>query len=93
MDTDCPDPDRPQCAHCDEPILPGDDMTTTNDGDLLFHRECLLRGVIGSVAHQRRECSCYGGTGEDDPNLTRREAARAAFRYWVEFGAVESEQA
>jgi len=46
--------------------------------DSLWHRECLMRNVWGSVAHQRKECSCHGGEGEDNPTLTKREAAKAA---------------
>jgi hypothetical protein len=44
----------------------------------VFHYECLMRGVIGSVGHLRRACSCYGGTDEDPPGMTYRQAAIAA---------------
>ena len=33
---------------------------------------------LGSVAHQEKRCSCFGGTASDDPILTRRQAAEAA---------------
>lgn len=46
-----------------------------------MHYECDARAVLGSVAHQKGECSCYGRAGEDDPNLTRRQAAFAALLY------------
>lgn len=43
-----------------------------------IHHECFMRGVTGSVGHQRGTCSCHGGSEEDPPGMTRREAARAA---------------
>jgi hypothetical protein len=77
--------DAPNCApcgHCKEPILRSDaGFAVPCLGEPLliaYHRACFLRGIFGSVAHQKKQCSCYGGSGEDDPNLTRREAAEAA---------------
>lgn len=46
----------------------------------LLHAECSLRGVIGSLAHIERRCSCYGGSEDDPPGMTKREAAQAAVR-------------
>ena len=71
------------CARCDEPFTEGDvgvimPVMAEDPYSIGYHRECHLRGIVGSVAHQKRECVCYGGEGEDDPNLTAREAARAA---------------
>lgn len=37
------------CAHCQEPILPGEDradIVTMN-----VHRECALRSVLGGIGH------------------------------------------
>jgi hypothetical protein len=65
------------CIPCEEPIGP-DDMGTINFADQVNHHECLMRSVIGSVGHLRGICSCYGGTEEDPPGMTRREAAKAA---------------
>jgi hypothetical protein len=48
------------------------------NGDGRIHHECLIRAVVGSVGHQLRRCSCYGGDEEDPPGLTKREAARLA---------------
>lgn len=79
------------CPWCDELVEDGEDYETTNDGELRYHRACLIRQVVGSVAHQRRECSCYGGTGEDSPNLTPREAARAAWNYFLEHHVQETD--
>ena len=65
------------CIHCTEPILPGERRHPEDP----VHVECIARMVLGSVAHQKRECSCYGGTGEDDPLLSKRENARLAFEH------------
>jgi len=72
------------CAHCDEPIAPGDDGWVIPPEWLPFHRACFLRGVIGSVAHQQRRCGCFvrGSTCNDDPALTRRQAAEAATEFY-----------
>jgi hypothetical protein len=78
---DCPQTETPvgrECEYCDEPIAMGEDGVILHSGTLL-HRECNLRMIIGSVAHQEKRCACYGGTGSDqDDGLTRREGARAA---------------
>jgi hypothetical protein len=64
--------------HCEEPILPGDALPEEIDIQPVgrnYHRECLVRMVAGSAAHQLRECRCYGGTREDPPEMTTRQAA------------------
>lgn len=73
------------CMHCDEPIAPGDSGVVVPHIDasrqtslMVRHRECFLRDALGSVGHQLGRCTCFGGTEEDPPGLTRREAARAA---------------
>lgn len=43
------------------------------------HAECLVRGMLGSLAHLERRCSCYGGTDHDTPGLSVREEARLVF--------------
>lgn len=68
------------CPHCEEPILPGEDVAPINwDGqDRLLHSEYMVRHA-GSARHWRGECSCYGGEDVDEEaGMTRREAARAA---------------
>ncbi len=65
----------PLCGHCEEPLLPGEDIRKG------LHIECMTRLVLGSVAHQQRRCGCFGGTEQEDPHLTKREAARAAYQY------------
>lgn len=65
-----------RCLYCGEGFADGD-MGTVSDGRA-SHYECAMRGVVGSVGHQLKKCSCYGGTEEDPPGMTYREAARAA---------------
>lgn len=77
------------CLHCDEPIE-ADDTGTVEivlDSKLdtflkPLHYECRLRTAVGSIGHMKGLCSCYGGTEEDPPGMTKREAAIAAARYW-----------
>ena len=73
------------CPHCNEKIVVGDEVMPFNGGRLLFHRNCGLRGVIGSVAHIYKRCSCYvpGSTEGDPPDLTPRQAADAAVAAWA----------
>lgn len=70
-----------ECPFCGEPVLP-EESVEINNRTVLAHRDCLLRQVVGSVAHQQGRCSCYGGDEGDDPALTRREAAAAAVAYF-----------
>ena len=72
------------CFHCQEPIEPGDCTVPIGgaDGAHLMHRACLMRLIVGSVAHQQQRCSCHGGDEEDPPGLTRRQAAEAAYAYF-----------
>lgn len=67
------------CPWCDEAIAPGDNLHHMAIG-APWHKECFVRSVLGSVAHQRRRCACYipGSTENDPPGMTKREAARAA---------------
>jgi hypothetical protein len=46
-----------------------------------YHLACYLRPFVGSAAHIERRCLCYvpGATENDDPKLTKRQAAQAAF--------------
>lgn len=70
-----------KCKWCDEEMTKRDFPPA--DGPYM-HYECAARAVIGSVGHIEGRCTCYGGTEEDPPGLTRREAAKAAlgaFRY------------
>jgi hypothetical protein len=69
------------CLLCGEAIAEGD-IGTIDGADQVTHYECRMRGVIGSVGHQLRRCSCFGGTEEDPPGMSRRQAAQAACALW-----------
>lgn len=65
--------------------VPGDRFLGKNhDPDQIesqnsLHRECFIRQIVGSVAHQKRTCRCFGGTdAEIDGDLSPRQAAIAA---------------
>jgi hypothetical protein len=73
----------PECLYCGESVLPWDDQRDTNDGALIWHAECLMRQIVGSVGHQMRRCHCYGGSEGDPPGMTRREAAKAAAELFI----------
>ena len=68
-----------RCPHCLEPIAPGEKTLATDCGQVLYHRECLLRMVVGSVGHLVGRCSCFGGSEDDPPGMT---AARRRSRPW-----------
>lgn len=85
-----PTPTGMICDACGESFLDGEQgciMPGVNKDNELFtaawHRECFMRTITGSAAHQLGKCSCYGGDGEDDPKLTKREQARAAMQLWL----------
>jgi len=77
------------CPFCREPVLleelDGVRARELADGKHV-HSECLMRSIIGSLGHQLGRCSCYGGTEEDPPGLTKRQAARAAWDYFLHRG-------
>jgi len=74
----------PTCAHCTEPILEGEERMPFNAGLVLMHRNCGLRGIIGSLAHLQGRCSCFvpGSTAGDPEGMTLRQAADAAVEEW-----------
>lgn len=82
------------CQWCDEPVtlLELRQSADLNLSGQATHHECSLRSVIGSVGHQKRLCSCYGGDQEDPPGLTRREAARAAAEYFDSSQAADADR-
>lgn len=74
-----------KCIFCEEPIVEGDVgvvmpfLGVDEETNIVpQHKECVLRGIFGSVGHQKKTCSCFGGTEEDPPGMTKREAAKAA---------------
>lgn len=80
------------CLYCHEPIEKGDDgFMIPYVGEVIkevpYHRECQMRSILGSVAHQQRRCTCFGGSGTDhDDGMRPRDGARAALRYFEEHG-------
>jgi hypothetical protein len=83
-----PTPTEP-CSWCEEPFADEDCgvvlpfITIETGQTLAYHRECFLRMTIGSMAHQAQTCTCHGGTEEDPPGLTRREAAKWAMEMFT----------
>jgi hypothetical protein len=73
------------CVHCRERLVVGDEIVVMNNGEMLMHRNCALRGVVGSAAHILKICSCYvpGSTESDPPELSVREAANFAVELWT----------
>jgi histidinol phosphatase-like PHP family hydrolase len=62
------------CGYCQEPIEPGEESPLEN-----VHRECGIRLVMGSSAHQLKTCGCYGGTdNERTSGITLRQSALQA---------------
>ena len=77
------------CLWCEELIEEGDIGTfqavVSSDSEMCLlpmHYECQIRAAAGSVGHQKGLCSCYGGTEEDPPGMTKHEAAIAAAKYF-----------
>ena len=79
-----------ECSFCNEVFVDEDvgvSIPWNGDGKSGFahyHKNCFLRTIIGSVGHQRKQCSCFGGTLEDPLELSLREAANAAVREFEE---------
>ncbi len=70
--------DDGMCPYCGEAMAESDDVVRSNSQQSL-HRECFVRLIAGSVGHQRRQCLCYGGAHNGEPEgVTKREGARMA---------------
>jgi hypothetical protein len=87
---DCPTlPAAPPmcCFRCDEWIAKPDwgviQLLVSADGPacIAYHYECHARMILGSLGHLKGRCYCFGGTEEDPPEMTAREAAKAALSY------------
>lgn len=77
------------CMWCGEPIdaehyeMPHIGDGTFNVEQKPWHVECLTRSISGGLNHLLGRCSCCGGTEEPDPpEMTKREAAIAAFKHF-----------
>ena len=83
-----PTPVESKCCFCEEGFVKGDQGIAIPAGEFIslsyFHKNCFLRTIVGSVGHQRKQCSCHGGTLEDPQELSLREAANAAVREYEE---------
>jgi hypothetical protein len=79
-DGDNPGASGPSCGWCEEPVLGTDERAPNYQQPM--HYECGLRAALGSLGHQRKRCSCYGGAEEDPSGMTRRQAAVAAAMYF-----------
>jgi len=72
------------CPHCGEKLEDGSVLLPhAADGPTVelygWHWECVLRNLIGGLNHLRGVCTCCGGSEPPDPpDMTLREAARAA---------------
>jgi hypothetical protein len=67
------------CSWCDEDLLIDDGpIKVLSGGATGVHRECYIRMLMGSVGHQMKTCSCFGGKDEDPEGMTKHEAAHAA---------------
>lgn len=82
LNDDCtrvPTPTGASCLWCDEPIEADASGWGQGAAGPWAHVECFSRQLLGSIGHQLHLCSCYGGDYEDPPNMSRREAAKAAW--------------
>lgn len=69
-----------RCMYCTEEVVQGD-MGTMDSTGVVLHHECQFRMVVGSLAHQQRRCSCYGGVDAELPEgMSLREEAREAMQ-------------
>jgi len=79
------------CTICSEPLLDTDPdgHYAIAGGKQPVHVACLIRSTSGSVAHQSRRCSCFGGTDLDLPEgMSVREEAIGAWKYFIEHTTV-----
>lgn len=75
------------CLWCEEKIKDGDkgflisNISNTEEYNPA-HTECFLRQIYGSIGHQKKNCSCFGGSEEDPVGLSKRESAIVAVDYF-----------
>lgn len=79
-----------KCCWCNEEFV-AEDQGLLIPQNSYYHKDCFLRSVLGSVGHQRKQCNCFGGSLEDPPELTAREAAIAAVNEFNKSTRVKSE--
>lgn len=71
----------PICQWCKEEVLADEESKIKLDSGKL-HEDCAIRLFTGSVGHQLKKCSCYGGSEEDPIGLTARQAAKKAAEHF-----------
>lgn len=83
-----PAPPNMACFRCHEWIAPEDSgviqaLVGMDEGPacIAYHYECHARMLLGSLGHQQGRCSCFGGDYEDPPEMSVRDAARAALAF------------
>ena len=89
-----PFPAGESCLYCDEVFdeAAGDSGQAmpclTADGGSVrhVHKECLLRNVVGSIAHLQGRCRCSGGERSAGPGVTYRQDALAVWAWVQEHG-------
>lgn len=79
-----------KCAHCGEEILPGERAYVFGAN---LHHECSFRLAVGSVGHIQGKCTCKGGTEDEPPGMTKRQAALAAVEAFRSQGESERRMA
>jgi hypothetical protein len=74
------------CVWCNEFIQRGEDGVDLENGSY-EHIECFIACIVGSVAHQEHSCTCYDGLVDcEEEEISKREAAKAAFQNWQKWG-------
>jgi hypothetical protein len=69
------------CAYCEEELVQPPHECFYETVLLDCHEEYAVRMLVGSAAHQLKECSCFvqDGARHDPPGVSPREAAKLAF--------------
>ncbi len=79
------------CPHCDESVqlgsiylaVPIPHVGKEEISLRYYHYECHIRMIVGGLNHLKGTCICCGGKDPPDPpEMTKRQAALAAFEHW-----------
>lgn len=80
-----PFPAGEMCPECETELLAGIDSGQAMPYDKTIrhvHKECMLRIVLGPLAHLEQRCQHFGGKNNQTPGMTRRREALAVWD-WV----------
>jgi hypothetical protein len=73
------EPLNDSCPMCDEPVVPGGDISPTSlftaEGPQRVHRSCMLREVLGGIGHLIAHDYWCTERHDPDANLTYRQSA------------------